>query len=261
MKKLFFLVFFVCSFNVFAQQPFVTDNADVTDEGKFHFEFANQINALQRSAFPTKEQNSSLFGFYYGIFKNAEISFTSPLIVLVNDKNNPPHLIDGVGDSSLSFKYNFRKESESSKLPAMTVSASVQFPTGNSARSLGSGVRDYGFNFVAQKTYFEKYTFRANAGTILAGNTLNGVLGFKAHGVIFSGGTSVVRKINEKLQLGAELTGAVPNNFRLNAGQLQTQFGGNYQVRKNQTFDFGFIVGRFAASPRFGLQLGTSIDF
>ena len=180
---------------------------------------------------------------------------------MVNDKNNPPRFVGGAGGATLSFKYNLRKEREDSRLPALTVSAAIQFPTGDASRSLGSGVRNYSLNFVAQKTYFEKYVWRVNAGTILAGNALNGVLGFKASGVIFSGGTSLVRKINDKLQLGAEVTGAAPNNFRLNAGQLQFQFGGNYRIRKNQTFDFGFIKGRFAASPRYVLQLGTSIDF
>jgi len=63
------------------------------------------------------------------------------------------------------------------------------------------------------------------------------------------------------LQLGAEVTGALTNNFQLSRGQLQTQFGGNYELGKNFTLDFGVIAGRFAASPRVGLLIGTSIDF
>ena len=38
----------------------------------------------------------------------------------------------------------------------------------------------------------------------------------------------------------------------LGRGQLQTQIGGNYQLRKNMTFDFGLTSGFYASSPRIG---------
>lgn len=69
------------------------------------------------------------------------------------------------------------------------------------------------------------------------------------------------QKINEKLQLGAEIAGAVTSQFQLSKGQLQVQAGGNYNLRKTLTLDFGLIAGRFAASPRVGAQFGFSVDF
>ncbi|MGI8466921.1 MAG: hypothetical protein ACR2N3_00525 [Pyrinomonadaceae bacterium] len=255
------LTILFCVADFWGQRPFVTDNAEVTDKNKFHAEFGNQLNWLQHSAFPVKKQNGFDALAAYGVFKNAEVSFDAVILSLFNDRSKSPRVVSGFGDSTLGFKYNFHQESENSRLPAMSASFIVQFPTGDASRSLGSGVTDYALNFVAQKTLSEKYTLRVNAGTIFAGNTLNGVLGFKARGVIFTGGSSLVRKINDKLQLGAEVSGAVPNNFQLNAGQFQFQTGGNYRIRKKQTLDFGFIAGHFAASPRYSLQLGTSIDF
>jgi hypothetical protein len=38
--------------SVHAQQPFVTNDADVTPKGKFHFEFSNEFDLLSKSTFP-----------------------------------------------------------------------------------------------------------------------------------------------------------------------------------------------------------------
>ncbi len=78
---------------------------------------------------------------------------------------------------------------------------------------------------------------------------------------MFTGGGSVVRQFTEKLDLGAEITGALTSNFQLSKGQLQALVGGNYSLRDNLTFDFGIVGGRFVASPRVGLQVGISLDF
>jgi len=42
---------------------------------------------------------------------------------------------------------------------------------------------------------------------------------------------------------------------------LQTLIGGNYAVSKKMTFDFGVVAGKYAASPRAGVQFGISIDW
>jgi hypothetical protein len=107
-----------------AQQPFVTDDANVTPKGHFHFEFSNEFDLLQRSSYPSLRQNTADFELDYGP---------------------------------------------------------------------GGGVK--------------------------------------------------IR------------------NFRLDKGQLQGLIGGNYAVKKNLTFDFGVIAGKFAASPRVGAQLGISVDW
>jgi len=53
----------------------------------------------------------------------------------------------------------------------------------------------------------------------------------------------------------------VTTSLKLTNGQLQTLIGGNYALTRKATFDFGIVAGKFAASPRAGVQLGLSIDF
>jgi uncharacterized protein YjlB len=77
---------------------------------------------------------------------------------------------------------------------------------------------------------------------------------------VFTGGASIVKQLSPKLQLGIELNGAMERNLGLGKGQLQTLFGGNYQLRNSLSFDFGVVGGKYAASPRAGIQLGISID-
>ena len=60
--------------------------------------------------------------------------------------------------------------------------------------------------------------------------------------------------------LGAEISGAATTNADLNRGQLQLVVGASYELRKNLNVDVGFIAGRFAASPREGVQVGFSVD-
>jgi hypothetical protein len=244
-----------------AQQPFYTDDTDVTPKGKLHLEFSNQLDFLQRSSFPNLRQNSASFELGYGLFKSVEVSIETPLLTIFNARGTRPRTAVGIGDTNLSVKYNFRQERESSRLPAMSVSVSVELPTGDTARQVGSGVADFSFNAIAQKSLIEKIELRFNGGTIFSGNTLTGAAGLRTRGGVFTGGASLVREFTPKLSLGTEVTGARTRNSDLGKGQLQTQVGGNYVLRDGLTFDFGVITALYAASPRLGLQIGISTDF
>jgi hypothetical protein len=169
--------------------------------------------------------------------------------------------VSGFGDFDFHIKYNFLKEREGSRLPAMTATVNVELPTGDASKQLGSGVVDVFLNGILQKSLTKKTMLRLNSGILFSGNTTTGEIGIKSRGKVFVGGLSLVKLITPKLDLGAELTGAVTNSVKLSRGQLQTQIGGNYQFRKNASFDFGIIGGKFAASPRVGVQVGISIDW
>ena len=244
-----------------AQQPFVTDDADVTKKGKFHFEFSNQFDLLQPEAFPKLRQNAASFELAYGLFENVEVSVEAPLIAIFNARGVTPRTAFGVGDANLSVKYNFLKEREGSRRPALAASFSVELPTGDTDRQLGSGVADFTLNAVLQKSLSKQTTWRLNGGVVFSGNTLTGAVGLRTRGVVYTGGASLVRKFTPRLDLGAEVTGAYARNLDLSKGQLQTQAGGNYLLREGLTLDFGVIAGRYAASPRLGAQFGVSMDF
>ncbi|HEX8131491.1 MAG TPA: transporter [Pyrinomonadaceae bacterium] len=245
-----------------AQQPFITDDADVTDRGKFHFEFSNQFDLLQRDAFPSLRQNTASFELAYGLLPQVEISIEAPLITIFNAREaGTPRTVSGVGDTNVSVKYNFLREREGLRRPALTLSGAFEIPTGSARRGLGSGVADVSLNGVLQKSVTRRTKYRLNGGIIFSGNTLTGAVGLKTRGTVYTGGTSVVREFTPKLQLGAELTGARARNAGLGKGQFQGQFGGNYALRDNLSLDFGLVAGRYSASPRLGAQLGLSLDF
>jgi hypothetical protein len=255
-----FSLFLILPLTARAQQPFLTDDADTTPKRKFHFEFSNEFDALQSSAFPARRQNTADFELDYGLFDDVEIGVEVPLITIVSARGLSP-TATGIGDTNLSFKYNFLKEREGSRRPALAATVNVELPTGDPARSLGSGLVDFNLNGILEKSLNAKTKLRVNSGIVFAGNTTTGVVGIKTRGKVFTGAASLVRQFTPRLDLGAEVFGAMSGNFDLGRGQLQFQAGGNYAVRDNFTFDFGLTAGRYTSSPRIGLQLGLAYDF
>ena len=244
-----------------AQQPFVTDDADVTPKRRFHFEFSNEFDWLNRSALPSLRQNTADFEIDYGLFEGVEIGIAAPFLTIISDRATVPRTVSGIGDANLSLKYNFLTEREGSRRPALTVAFNLELPTGDRSRQLGSGLADIYVNGIVQKSVSTKTKLRLNGGVLFSGNETTGVLGIKSRGTVFTGGGSLVREITPRLDLGAELVGAVTRNFDLGKTQLQAMVGGNYSLTDKMTFDFGIVTGRHAASPRAGLQVGISIDW
>ncbi len=244
-----------------AQQPFVTDNTDVTPRHRFHFEFSNEYDVLQRASFPSLRQNTADAELDYGLFENFEIGIEAPVLTIRSDQSAPFPRATGLGDLNLSFKYNFVREREGKRHPALAITFNLELPTGSVAKQLGSGLADFYVNSVVQKSITRKTTLRLNGGILFSGNDTTGVIGIKSRGLVLTGGGSVVRQFTPKLDLGVELTGAVTRNLQLGKGQLQAMVGGNYALNKKMTFDFGIVGGKYAASPRLGVQLGVSIDF
>src|SRR5882672_12160547 len=137
--RLFKLLPALCLLGLFAataqaQQPFTTDDADVTPKRKFHLQVGNEYDILQRSAYPALRQNTASLEISYGLVKNVEIGFTVPLLGISSSQIVTPRSALGVGDSTLNVKYNFYKEKKGSRLPSMALSAEIQFPTGDTDR-------------------------------------------------------------------------------------------------------------------------------
>ncbi|HEX2639005.1 MAG TPA: transporter, partial [Pyrinomonadaceae bacterium] len=203
----FFLVLLAAA-AALAQQPFVTDDADVTNTGHFHVELGNEFDRLQPTSLPISYQDGARATLSYGLVKNLEVGVSGQFLVL--ESRAEPHAIGGVGDTSFTVKYKVMSEREDSRRPALAISGYIQLPTGSAARALGSGKTDLGVNGIVQKKVGEKNVVHLNAGYLFAGNTLTGVLGLSSvRGHVFTGGASFVRTINEKLQLGGEVATAV----------------------------------------------------
>jgi len=223
-----------------AQQPFATDDAEVTGRGQWHFEYANEFAVLQKSDYPNLRQDTSNFVIQYGLFEHVEVNMDFPLIAISNARGTPS--VFGLGDVDFAVKWNLVREA----------------PDGNEKKQLGSGLTDYGLNTILQKT-FSGTALHVNAGIQFAGNTRTGIVGIRTPGRILIGGLSAARDFSERLKLGLDLNGAEIHDGGVVEKQLQLTAGGNYALRHhNGSFDFGAYVGWFSG-PRFGLILGVSM--
>ncbi|MFN2531956.1 MAG: transporter [Pyrinomonadaceae bacterium] len=245
----------------FAQQPFVTDDSDVTPKGHFHFEFSNEFDFLQRASFPSRRQNTADVELDFGLLRGLELGVEFPLLTIVNAAGTGLQRQTGVGDTNLSMKYNFVREREQSRRPAMAIAFNLELPTGDTKKQFGSGLVDFYINSILQKSLRQRIKLRLNGGVLFSGNETTGVIGIKTRGTVFTGGGSLVKQITPKLDLGVELVGAITRNFDLGRGQLQTLMGGNYSLSDRAMFDFGIVAGKYAASPRVGFQLGLSVEW
>ena len=247
---------------VCAQIPFYTDDADTTEKGKFHLEIYNEHDVLQKSSFPTKRQNTLVFTLNYGLTNRLELGVNAPLITLSNARILEPPTITGQGDLQFGVKYKLREEREGSRLPAFAAVFYVEVPTGSTQKQLGSGLVDFWLYGIAQKSLTKRTKARFNTGVIFSGNSSTGLIGVQAErGRVFTGNSSLVRDFTDKLKLGVEVFGAVQDNFKLNRGQLTAQAGGSYSVNEKLMLTIGILGGRFAASPRAGIQIGMAYDF
>jgi hypothetical protein len=255
-------VIFVLPLTTHAQIPFYTDDADTTDKGKFHFEFFNEHDLLQKALYPGKRQNNANFTLNYGVTKRLEFDVNAPLLTIFNARTSPLGNPLGIGDTQFGLKYRFHDEREGSRLPAMAIVFYLEAPTGSTGKQLGSGVTDYWLYGIAQKSLTKKTKGRVNAGILFAGNSSTGLVGISTtKGQVFTANGSITRDVTSRLRLGAELFGGVTNNFQLSKGQLEAQVGGNYALSKRFSLAFGVLGGRFSASPRLGVLIGFAYDF
>ena len=244
---------------VWAQQPFYTDNADVTPAGKTHIEVFNEHDWLQHGQAPHVRQNTVNVRINYGLGNGLELDLDSPFITIVNDETTPLRRAAGVGDTNFGIKYNFRSENRRS--PAFSLAAYIETPTGDPKNGLGSGLTDIWIYAVVQKTVSPALLARLNGGYLFTGNTSTGVVGItKARGHVGTMNASIVRSLTRRFDIGAEVAAAVSGNSSLQRAQLQVLFGGNYTIHEGLTLDIGILGGHFVASPRVGFQIGFSFD-
>lgn len=242
------------------QMPFYTDDPAVTERGKLHFEFFNELDVLQHPQYPNLRQNTANYKINYGLPFDLELDFDAPYLAIFRAVANPAS--SGAGDTNLGVKWNFHKESPGSRSPALGVSLYIEFPTGDASQQLGSGLTDYWLNFIGQKTLSDKTRMNVNLGYLFAGNTSTGVLGIQStRGHVATGGLSILHDVTPRLTLGGEVYGGFTNNGDLGRSQFQLLAGGQYAIRNGMTVNFGLLGGKYIASPRIGAQLGFSVDF
>jgi hypothetical protein len=246
----------LCAGIASAQQPFATDDAEVTPRHQWHFQYANEFAVLQKSNYPNLRQDTSNFVIQYGLFEHVEVNLDFPLISISNARGTPS--VFGLGDVDFAVKWKLVEEAPGAARPAFTVNVAAEFPTGSEKKQLGSGLTDYVLNTILQKT-LSGTEFHVNAGIQFAGNTRTGIVGIRTPGRILIGGLSAARDLSERLRLGLDLNGAEIHDGGVVEKQLQLTAGGSYALlHNNGTFDFGVYAGWYSG-PRFGLILGISV--
>lgn len=241
-----------------AQQPFVTDDAEVTDAGHWHFQYSNEFDILRRSAYPNLRQDWSNFVVQYGLLNHVEVNVDFPLIWIQNARGSGMPSVFGLGDVDFAAKWKAVQEEPEKIHPALTANFAVEIPTGSEKKQLGSGFADYVLNFILQKTLAPNTQLHVNAGIQFAGNTATGAVGIRTPGHILSSGFSVTRDVSPVLHLGIDLNGAEVHDGGPLERQLQLTAGGNYAISKDDTLDFAVSIGWYQA-PRIGFLVGISI--
>jgi len=245
--------------SVVGQQPFFTDDPAVTEPGKWHFEFFDEVDGLQSSQYPNLRQNTANFKLNYGLPHNLELDVDVPYLSISRAATAQGSA--GPGDTDFGVKWNFRSAPEFERV-ALAATLYIEVPTGDVHQQLGSGLTDYWLNFIVQKPITTKTRINANIGFLFAGNTGTGVIGVQTtRGHVFTGGLCLLHDFNSRLTLGGEAYGGIADNDQLGRRQLQGLLGGDYQIRNGLSLTFGLLGGKYEASPRIGGQIGFTIDF
>jgi hypothetical protein len=146
----------------------------------------------------------------------------------------------GIGDSSLSVKWRCPAR-EKARL-TWAVSVSLEFPTGNSRKGLGSALLDYGTHLVAQVRLPDRWTLRGNIGAILAGNWQIGAVGIHVRGPVVWSGASLVRAVGGA-QVGGEAVFVHSPEASVGGSAASVQLGGNLPLGERTSLDFGILRG------------------
>lgn len=128
-----------------AQQPFISDDAGVSDPGTWHLEVSNQTDRLRPSARPLVWQNLFESELDLGLPHRLELSAIVPVLSLVGDGVQSA---SGIGDSAFGIKARFTRDPAARH--AWAGSLTIELPTGDRARELGSGLVDYNLNAISQ---------------------------------------------------------------------------------------------------------------
>ena len=243
-----------------AQLPFYTDDPAVSQQGTLHFEFFNELDALQSSQYPNLRQNTANFKVNYGLPYRLELDIDAPYLSI--SRAPAAAGASGPGDTNMGVKWEFRTLTAGSHSPAMAASLYIEFPTGNERQQLGSGLTDYWLNFITQVPVTDKTRITGNAGFLFAGNTSTGVIGIQtARGHVFTGGVSLLHDFGARLTLGGEAYGGRADTGGLGRTQLQGLLGGMYELKNGLSVTFAVLGGKYEASPRVGGQVGFALDF
>ena len=255
------LILFGVGLSACAQQPFFTDDADVTAKGRFHFELSNQFSLLQDTAFPNKQQNALVYQLNYGLRDGLEISIDSPYLVIINALKRSARVFRWCRRHECCCQMEFPPRSGTLlRWPALTMAYAVEVPTGDSSTQLGSGVFDYRLIAIAQKTLSHEMKLRINQGVLFSGNTLTAWSVCGRQGVVYLAGVSLVRRFAPRFSW---VSSSLVRELRAagQAGQRCSSSSGENTNDRACEHRLRHGVRPARRESPCGMQVGLSIDF
>ena len=242
-----------------AQMPSYTDDPSITPVKTMHIEVFDEYDGLQSSQFPDKRQNTANFKFNFSPFSRLELDLDFPYLNIQRAAGVGNSA--GIGDTNLGAKWSFPAPKSDPLNASYSLSFYVEFPTGDSANGLGSGLTDYWLNFAMQKPLSEATRINWNVGVLFAGNTSTGAVGIQTRrGQVYTGGISLLHDLTSRLTVGAELYGGVSDGAGQDKTQLQAMLGGEFAIRDGLSLSFGVLGGKYGATPSLGGQIGVAVD-
>ncbi len=239
--------------------PFYTDDPSITPVKTMHIEVFDEYDGLQSSQFPDKRQNTANFKFNFSPFSRLELDLDFPYLNIQRAAGVGNSA--GIGDTNLGAKWSFPAPKSDPLNASYSLSFYVEFPTGDSANGLGSGLTDYWLNFAMQKPLSEATRINWNLGLLFAGNTSTGAVGIQTRrGQVYTGGISLLHDLTSRLTVGAELYGGVSDGAGQDKTQLQAMLGGEFAIRDGLSLSFGVLGGKYGATPSLGGQIGVAVD-
>jgi hypothetical protein len=242
-----------------AQMPFYTDDPSITPIKTIHIEIFDEYDGLQSSQFPDKRQNTANFKINFSPFSHVELDLDCPYLNIQRAAGTDNS--GGVGDTNLGAKWSFPARNSDPLNASYAISFYVEFPTGDSANGLGSGLTDYWLNFAMQNPLSEATRINWNLGVLFAGNTSTGAIGIQTRrGQVYTGGISLLHDLTSRLTVGAELYGGVSDGAGHDKTQLQAMLGGEFAIRDGLSVSLGVLGGKYGATPSWGGQVGIAVD-
>ncbi len=235
-----------------AQAPFVTDDAGVTERGRWHFELVDQWAELTPAERPATAQSTTVLNLGFGLAPGVELGCDVPWIAIAGAGAKA----SGWGD--LDFYVKWHLTDGRGRRPAWAAVGAFESATGDSTKGLGSGVSDRALGLIAEWSGVAGFDLRSNLGVVFSGNSLTGEVGLRTRGRIWTANLSATREL-EHWALGIELTGARGERDSAEAREARLQAGARWSLGAGRTLAASVQRGWFATPP-WQLQLGVILD-
>ena len=161
-----FSVNFLLAGLAFAAPPLVTDDAGTQGKGKVEIDLNGQYGYDKDKGVVQKSASGDIL-ISYGLIETVDVLIGAPYQWLWTRDSASTARYNGVGDSSLAFKWRFFEQDGFS----LAIKPGVLFPSGDWDRGFGSGKVGASFYLIATKE-IKPLAFHMNLGYILNENKL-----------------------------------------------------------------------------------------